>query len=201
MSVAACIQFAPIFTAERMAEGARATDLYQRGSLRFLPSQSSVPLLVDHDKDREVGVVHELVEWENTDGPWFVARATVTEAPEWLERGSRASFGYANLERQEIGGWGRAAGAGRARGAHKSLAGGSGHLRLRRREPSLTWRADSSEHRPSVGCPMRIGAICRDFFFSGNLENPSSDIPPRRPFGEAIATARRLLLELVEEQT
>jgi hypothetical protein len=108
MTVAACIQFAPIFTAERMAEGARATDLYQRGSLRFLPSQSSVPLLIDHDKDRAVGVVHELVEWENTDGPWFIARATVTHPPEWLKPfRTKASFGYANVERQEIGAWGR----------------------------------------------------------------------------------------------
>jgi hypothetical protein len=108
VTLAACIQFAPVFTAERMAEGARATDLYQRGSLRFLPSQSSVPLLIDHDKDREVGVVREIVEWENTDGPWFIARATVTHRPEWLKAfRTKASFGYANVERQEIGDWGR----------------------------------------------------------------------------------------------
>ena len=45
-----------------MAARARpGRDLYQRGSLRFLPGQETVPLLVDHDDDREIGIVHELV--------------------------------------------------------------------------------------------------------------------------------------------
>jgi hypothetical protein len=41
-----------------MAARARpGRDLYQRGSLRFLPGQETVPLLVDHDDDREIGIV------------------------------------------------------------------------------------------------------------------------------------------------
>jgi hypothetical protein len=108
MTCEVCIRFAPVFTTERMAAGVRpGRALYQRGALQFLPGRSTVPLLVDHDKDREVGVVHELVEWADTDGPWIVARATVTDPPGWLERGTKASFGLATVRRQEIDGWER----------------------------------------------------------------------------------------------
>jgi hypothetical protein len=102
----ACIRFAPVYTGERVQRGVKpGRTLYSRGSLTFLPGRSSVPLLVDHDKGREVGVVHELVEWDDVDGPWIVARATISDAPGWLKRGIKASFSFATLQRQEMDGW------------------------------------------------------------------------------------------------
>ena len=53
-----------------------------------------MPLLVDHDPEQEIGRVHQLVEWNDLDGPWLVARANVTDPPGWLKRGTKASFGF-----------------------------------------------------------------------------------------------------------
>ena len=55
---------------------------------------TTVPLLVNHDETRVIGIVRELTRFEDTDGPWLVALATVTDRPAWLKRGTRASFGY-----------------------------------------------------------------------------------------------------------
>jgi hypothetical protein len=41
-----------------------------------------------------IGVVRELTRFEDTDGPWLAALATVTDRPEWLERGTAASFSF-----------------------------------------------------------------------------------------------------------
>ena len=81
-------------TAQRPELGeARPNDVRPQ-SLTFLPHRTSVPLLVNHCADREIGVVRELMRFEDTDGPWLVAVATVTDRPDWLKRGVRASFGY-----------------------------------------------------------------------------------------------------------
>ncbi len=102
MSHKACIRFAPVLTLDRLNDGVRpGRKLYERGGLRFLPGRSQVPLLVNHDDDREIGFVHDLAVWEDTDGPWFVARATVTDPPAWLKRGVKASFGFSPLGRSE----------------------------------------------------------------------------------------------------
>jgi hypothetical protein len=78
---------------------------YQRGAMQLLPG--AVPLVVDHDEGRRIGVVEELIEIQDTDGPWLAARCTVTEPPGWLRKGTRASFGYNTLQRQQIGEWER----------------------------------------------------------------------------------------------
>jgi hypothetical protein len=90
-------------------ESSRAEPSTAGGSLGFLPGRSSVPLLVNHDEGREVGVVHELVEWDDVDGTCLVARATVTDPPDWLKRGVKASFAFAALSTsptiQDTYGW------------------------------------------------------------------------------------------------
>ena len=68
--------------------------LYDHASLSFFPGKTSVPLLVNHDENREIGLVRELMRFEDTDGPWLVAVATLTDRPDWLKRGVRASFGF-----------------------------------------------------------------------------------------------------------
>ena len=62
---------------------------------------------MNHDPDREVGRVLELVEWDLWDGLWSCARCEIDGAPGWLERGTRASYGYACLHEQAIGEWSR----------------------------------------------------------------------------------------------
>ena len=56
--------------------------MYWPGAPRFLPTETEIPLLVDHNMERQVGVVHELFKLYWIDGgPWICARATVTDLP------------------------------------------------------------------------------------------------------------------------
>jgi hypothetical protein len=106
MSHEAIVKFAPVWLADRFDDptwNRPGRTLYQRGAFQFLPGKSTVPLLVDHDDDREVGTVHELFELDWIDGPWIAARATVTDPPVWLKRGeTKASFGSKTYDRREI---------------------------------------------------------------------------------------------------
>jgi hypothetical protein len=81
---------------------------YMRGGLKLL-HPDGVPLVCDHDMTREVGTVHELFEADDIDGgnvrPWLWARATVTDAPAWLKRGTRCSFGFVQVHRNADFGW------------------------------------------------------------------------------------------------
>ena len=72
---------------------ARRQDVLLARLTKLLPGQPT-PLVVDHDMEREVGVVHELFTMEWTDGPWICARATVEKPPGWLRTyQTKASFG------------------------------------------------------------------------------------------------------------
>jgi hypothetical protein len=53
-----------------------------------------VPVLIDHDEQREIGFVDELVRVDWTDGPWLAGLATIRDAPGWLQRGTCVSFEY-----------------------------------------------------------------------------------------------------------
>ena len=109
MNHTAVIKIGPLVTANALRHpcSVRAgRKLYQRGALEFL-SVTGVPLLVDHDTSRQVGTVHELINFPDTDGEWIAARATITDKPEWLKRGTRASFEFASLQDQQVGGWSR----------------------------------------------------------------------------------------------
>ena len=94
MSYSTLIKFAPILTLERQNDPAWTRPgrfLYRSDSLRLLPSRT-VPVLVDHDAEREIGYVEKIMRLEDTDGPWFFARAVVTDPPGWLKKGTPASF-------------------------------------------------------------------------------------------------------------
>jgi hypothetical protein len=98
------IRFAPIFEPERVLDPALTIPgrtLYQRGSLTL--EGNAPPLLIDHDDARPVGLVRELVEFDDVDGTWIGALTTLHDAPGWIRRGTRASFAIATLERQMIG--------------------------------------------------------------------------------------------------
>lgn len=93
MSHTACIAFAPVRTLERANDPAwEGRTTYYRDSLRFLPNQDTIPLLLDHDPALEVGRVTDVwpMSWE--DGEWLCAHATVTD-PACLRAGMGASFG------------------------------------------------------------------------------------------------------------
>lgn len=102
MTYTALIRVAPIQTLERRNDPRwtrRGRTLYQPDALRFLPSRPTVPLLVDHDDEREIGFVREIIRMEDTTGPWLFARAVVTDPPAWLRRGTPASLGSKILRR------------------------------------------------------------------------------------------------------
>jgi len=103
VSHTALIKFAPVTTLFRhnsQTWNRPGRTLYEPGSLKFAPGRDSVPLLVNHDDDREVGVVDELFQVDWTDGPWICARATVTDPPAWLKQGVRASFRVSTYQRR-----------------------------------------------------------------------------------------------------
>ena len=109
MSREVVVKFAPIVSVERLGnpiwERAGRT-MYWPGALKFLPTQTEIPLVVDHNMDRQVGVVHELFQLDWTDGgPWICARATVTDPPIWLKRHeTKASFGRWDIHSTPVGG-------------------------------------------------------------------------------------------------
>jgi hypothetical protein len=95
VSYTAVVKIAAVATLERHNSevwNRPGRQLYEPGSLKFAPGRSEVPLLVNHDDDRGIGVVHELFQMDWTEGPGICARATVTDPPGWLKRGTRASF-------------------------------------------------------------------------------------------------------------
>lgn len=56
----------------------------------------SAPVIVDHDKERVVGRVLDLLtRYEDGEGTWLVARCEIDDrAPSWIKKGTPASFGY-----------------------------------------------------------------------------------------------------------
>jgi hypothetical protein len=84
------VKFAPVFTLERFNDprwNRTGRTLYESGAFEFPPNKDTIPLLIDHEDDREIGTVHSLFKMDWIDGPWICARATVTDPPEWLKRG------------------------------------------------------------------------------------------------------------------
>lgn len=105
MSLDALIKLARVVNADTQHEIDNGTpaDLYvQRRGLRLLNS-SGVPLVVDHDLERPVGVVHRLLEFNDTDGPWLWAKATISSPPDWLKQGTRCSYGWSTVHRSAHG--------------------------------------------------------------------------------------------------
>jgi hypothetical protein len=95
------IRFAPIATADRHSSSRwnRADrTLYEK--LRLRPGVATAPLLVNHEHDRQIGVVTDLFRFEDVDGPWWAALADVDDPPAWLERGTPASFAFAAVHRR-----------------------------------------------------------------------------------------------------
>ena len=92
------IKLAPVLTADRFRNpdwDRPDRTLYWRGALQFLPNRSEVPLFVDHDLTRQIGVMDTFFELDWIDGEWICAVGTIGDPPAWIERHhTKASFGH-----------------------------------------------------------------------------------------------------------
>jgi hypothetical protein len=111
MTRRAVIRLGPKPTAETLHGDARRDGPTESGmrtlydSMRLAPD---APLLVDHDPERVVGRVVELVRWDDAHplAPWLAARVLLDDgAAEWVRQGTPASLSYATMYRSEWQGW------------------------------------------------------------------------------------------------
>ena len=81
--------------------------MYEPAGLTFRPSQQHVPVVVDHDIERQLGVAVELGTLPWTDTKWLIARCKLdAPAPSWIKQWTtKASFSYRPLRSYEINGW------------------------------------------------------------------------------------------------
>ena len=103
VSYSALIKFAPILSGDMLRDPGKlpgGRSVFQGGCLTLA---KDARVRVDHDRKRLIGRVEEIFRHEDVDGPWHCARCTITEPPGWLRRGTPASFGYAVLQRQDLG--------------------------------------------------------------------------------------------------
>ena len=70
--------------------------MVDRVGLRTLPGKELIPVVVDHNMDRRVGVVREMFTDMDTDARrWNFASVTLDpNPPEWLKRGTAVSWSY-----------------------------------------------------------------------------------------------------------
>ncbi len=67
-----------------------------------------VPVIVDHDDDDVIGRVLEFYDADDAaGGRWRWARCEITSPPAWLRMNGGVSFGYASLQKQDMGAWSR----------------------------------------------------------------------------------------------
>jgi hypothetical protein len=101
----AVIRLGPKPSAETLFSDARRDGPTESGmrtlydSMRLAPD---APLLVDHDPERVVGRVVELIRWDDVHplAPWLAARVVLDDgAAEWVRQGTPASLGYATMFR------------------------------------------------------------------------------------------------------
>jgi hypothetical protein len=92
------IRFAPLTTLDRVndpAWKAEGRTLYDSSSLTFVPGQTTCPLIIDHDDTKQIGVVRSIARFEDVDGPWLAAVATIYDRPAWLKKyDTKVSFRY-----------------------------------------------------------------------------------------------------------
>ena len=83
------------------------TELFQRGSLKLgsavqKPGEAT-PVCVNHDKNRVIGHVLELMNLDDTDAEWLAALCVIEHPPSWLGRGTAASVCFTPVERYNLG--------------------------------------------------------------------------------------------------
>jgi len=101
MTYEIAVKVAPVFTGDRFEDPAwRDRIMYRSDALLF--RGRPVPLVVNHDKSRQLGEIAKIYKLDD-DGPWLVGIGTMTgERPEWLKRGTPASLRCYPLFRRDV---------------------------------------------------------------------------------------------------
>jgi hypothetical protein len=97
MSHTALIGFAPLTTLERINDPAWKRPgrmMCDAGALRFLPGETSVPLIVNHDDTRRIGTVRTLMRWDDRPAPVSSRRGHRRPARLADPERHQCSFGY-----------------------------------------------------------------------------------------------------------
>ena len=113
MSVSVILRCCPILTKEHLLDlgAVRHHEVFRTGSLtpvrqgvdtdgvdQFKP----IPICVNHQKNRVIGVVTHLREDDGitTSGPWLYAHARIDTPPEWLSKDTSVSISYKDVRRR-----------------------------------------------------------------------------------------------------
>lgn len=96
----AILRFAPVWTSKALDEPRLVRELMvDRQALHPVRLSEPIPVVVDHDMDRQVGTVRELaVRDEVMSGspvylaPWWFAHVEISDPPSWLKRGGAVSW-------------------------------------------------------------------------------------------------------------
>ena len=82
--------------------------MVQRGALETVRRDRVIPVLVDHDKTRQVGTVRELSIFLDVTGgvvrDWYYAHCELTDDPSRLKRGGGVSWAWNPLQEQDVNG-------------------------------------------------------------------------------------------------
>lgn len=76
------------------------------GRMRML--HDTEPVWVNHDRDRQVGRVLEVLRYDDTaygGSRWVAALCEIEDPPSWLERGTKASVSYKPIRTWTYNGW------------------------------------------------------------------------------------------------
>ena len=108
----AMIKVAPLVTAQALLRSESVEPgriLYEKGCFsRYIANRREpIAVWIDHDPQRVVGHVREFSEFDDVDGAWLAAHASLDKAPGWLKRGTAASLSFHVFRDQKISGWTR----------------------------------------------------------------------------------------------
>lgn len=105
MTYDVAIAFARLYAPDVAAGPVRGGGTLYR-DLRFLPDVADVPILLNHDSDREVGRIHSLMPMDWTSGRWLVGLGEVDEAAlAYVRRDAPASFSWISGSSYDLDGW------------------------------------------------------------------------------------------------
>lgn len=108
MSFSALLRFAPVYDGSRILTEPRLVRklMVERGALEKVKREEPIPVVIDHDPERQVGTVREIfiapdVSYGGVVADWYHASVELTDAPGWLKRNGGVSWSYGALRTRE----------------------------------------------------------------------------------------------------
>jgi len=142
-----------------------------------------VPLVVNHDLEREIGTVHEIFPMEWVDGRWIVASCTLDDPPGWIERGTRASFEFRPLNHWRCNGWWHV----RQAIVEEVTIVGPGHKPVNPSAEVLSLWEEPAFTRPPTGSPVAVrGSSDRAAAAGEVIHHDRSELLVRPGIGQVI---------------